>query len=367
MHLVRVLIVTLVIAEHAPTAFAQVSAVTADLAKKDNGKSFQKLDGNQSGDWPRGSSKQAVNAFLKYDFVVAKDGTGHFRSIQEAVSACRDFAERRYFIFVKNGIYEEKLEIPSWKSQISIIGENVDSTIITFRDYSGKVGTNGKKLSTFTSFTCKVAGNDIVFENITFINSAGRVGQAVALHVEGDRCIFRNCRLIGNQDTLLASGEHSRQYYLNCYIEGTTDFIFGPATAVFERCTVKSKKNSYITAASTLQSQEYGFVFLNCRLLADTAATKVYLGRPWRLHAYTAFLQCEMGAQIVPEGWHNWNKPEAEKTARYFECMNYGLGANPSARVAWSHQLSQEDVRRLTAKHILRGIDNWDPDSGEFK
>ncbi len=300
-----------------------------------------------------------------YDFVVAKDGSGNFKTIQEAVIACRDYADRQYSIFVRNGIYHEKLEISSWKTHISIIGENVDSTVITFNDYSGKVGTEGTKLNTFTSFTCKVSGNNITFENITFVNFAGRVGQAVALHVEGDRCVFRNCKLIGNQDTLFASGENSRQYYVNCSIEGTTDFIFGAATAVFDHCTIIGKSNSYITAASTLPSQRYGFVFLNCRLTSDTAGRRVYLGRPWRLHAYTAFVNCWMDDQIRPEGWHNWNKPEAEQTARYYEFQSSGPGANPSSRVLWSHQLTRAEADSLTTGNVLRGVDDWNPTPGK--
>jgi pectinesterase len=297
----------------------------------------------------------------KYDYVVARDGSGNFRTIQEAVNACRDYAEQDYRIFVKNGVYEEKLLIPAWKTHIAIIGENVDSTILTYNNYSGKIDSCGKKLNTFTSFTCKVAGNNTSFENITFVNSAGRVGQAVALHVEGDRCSFRNCKLVGNQDTLFASGEQSRQYFFHCTIEGTTDFIFGAATAVFEECTVISKVNSYITAASTLPAREFGFVFFHCRLLADSVGRKVYLGRPWRLYAYTAFVDCEMGGHIRPEGWHNWSKPEAEKTARYFEYKSTGPGASPAARVPWSHQLTDDEAARLTAKIVLRGFDNWNP------
>ena len=305
-----------------------------------------------------------TNVFAcKPDYIVAKDGSGNFRTIQEAVAACRDYAERECVIFVKNGIYVEKLVIPAWKGKIRIVGENVDSTVITFNDYSGKVAENGRKLNTFTSSTCMVEGNDIIFENFTIINSAGRVGQAVALHVEGDRCVFFNCRIIGNQDTLFASGDGSRQFYFRCYVEGTTDFIFGAATAVFEECTIKSKKNSYITAASTSPLQEFGFVFLRCKLIADTTATKVYLGRPWRLYAYTTFLGCEMGDHIVPEGWHNWNKQEAEKTARYSEFMSSGPGAHPGKRVSWSHQLTRKVAATLTARNVLKGIDHWDPDS----
>lgn len=302
-----------------------------------------------------------VQAQAKYDFVVAKDGSGNFTTIQEAVNACRDYAERDYLIFIKKGVYREKLSIPTWKKRLAIMGENVDSTIITFDDFSGKIDSTGRKHNTFTSFTCQIAGNDIVFENITFVNSAGRVGQAVAAHVEGDRCVFRNCRFVGNQDTLFASGENSRQYYVNCHIEGTTDFIFGAATAVFENCTIVSKVNSYITAASTLPNREFGFVFLNCKLLSDSAGRRVYLGRPWRLFAYTAFINCQMGEHIRPEGWHNWSKPEAEKTARYLEYNSTGPGANPGARVAWSRQLTEAEAKNLTSQVLLRGSDNWNP------
>ena len=302
-----------------------------------------------------------LSASVEYDFVVAKDGSGNFKTVQEAVTACRDYAERQYHILVKNGVYREKLVIPTWKTHITLVGENVDSTIITYDDFSGKTDSSGKKLTTFSSHTCMVSGNNVVFENFTIVNSAGRVGQAVALHVEGDRCVFRNCRFVGNQDTLLASGENSRQYFQNCTIEGTTDFIFGAATAVFENCTIVSKHNSYITAASTLPTQRYGFVFLHCRLLADSVGRKVYLGRPWRLYASVAFVECGMGEQIRPEGWHNWNKPEAEKTARYSEYRNTGPGANPSARVSWSHQLTKDEAAELTPENILKGFDHWDP------
>lgn len=303
----------------------------------------------------------SVQAQAPYDFVVAKDGTGNFGTIQEAVNACRDYAERDYLIFVKKGIYKEKLIIPSWKKRLIIIGENANNTIVTFDDFSGKPDSTGKKHTTFTSHTCKIDGNDIVFENITFENSAGQVGQAVAAHVEGDRCVFRNCKFVGNQDTLFASGENSRQYYLQCAIEGTTDFIFGAATAVFDRCTILSKKNSYITAASTVPGREFGFVFLDCKLLSDSVGRKVYLGRPWRLYAYTAFLNCWMDAHIRPEGWNNWSKLEAVKTARYLEYKSDGPGANPEARVAWSRQLTDAEAEAITARTVLKGSDGWDP------
>lgn len=151
-------------------------------------------------------------------------------------------------------------------------------------------------------------------ENITIENSAGPVGQAVALHIEGDRCVFRNCRFLGHQDTMFASGENARQYYVDCYIEGTTDFIFGPATAVFEKCVIHSKKNSYVTAASTPDWVDYGFVFIDCTLTAAAGIDEIYLGRPWRDYARTVFIRTDMEAHILPEGWHNWSRPEAEKS-----------------------------------------------------
>jgi pectinesterase len=291
--------------------------------------------------------------------IVAKDGSGDYTSIQEAVNATRAFPLERVEIFVKNGIYEEKFVIPSWNTDISLIGESVENTIISWNDHSGKGNIN-----TFTSYTMKVEGNDFYAENLTIRNTAGRnAGQAVALHVEGDRCIFVNCRIIGDQDTLYAGVDNSRQYYKNCYIEGTTDFIFGPATVLFENCTIVCKKNSYITAASTTQAQDFGFVFKDCKIIVTDQAERVYLGRPWRPYAQTVFINTEMDAKIRPEGWHNWSKPEAEKTAFYAEYGSTGPGASREKRVSWSKQLSSQEAKKYTVKNILSGDDNWKPDN----
>ena len=301
-------------------------------------------------------------ASRSYDMTVAPDGSGTFRTIREAVAACPNYSVKEIAILIKNGVYHEKLVIPSAKSHLTFVGESVDGVIITNNDYSGKPDSAGHAFSTQTSYTCLIQASGITFESITFVNNAGRVGQAVAVHVEGDRCVFRKCRIISDQDTLLAAGEHSRQYFVDCWIEGTTDFIFGPATTVFERCTIKSKKNSYITAASTPATRAFGFVFLDCRLIAaDTGATKVYLGRPWRPFAAVSFVRCEMGAHIVPAGWHNWNREEADSTARYSEYLSTGPGARADARVAWSRQLTKEEAERLTPKFIFSTVDVWDP------
>ncbi|NTE04908.1 pectin esterase [Agrobacterium tumefaciens] len=304
------------------------------------------------------------------EITVSQDGSGNYKTIQEAVNSVRDLGEKEVKIFVKNGIYQEKLMIPSWKNNISIIGENKEKTIITFNDYSGKINLNkdafgNEKMSTYTSYSVLVQGNDCILENLTIINSSGRVGQAVALHVEGDRFVAKNCSFLGNQDTLYAATERSRQYYLNCYIEGTTDFIFGEATAIFQNCEVKSLSDSYVTAAASSKNQKFGFVFLDCKLIADQSVNKVYLGRPWRPFAKTVFIRCALGKHILPEGWNPWKGdkmfPDKEKTTFYAEYKSTGEGASPATRLSWSKQLSHQEARNYSVKNIFSGTDHWNP------
>jgi len=317
---------------------------------------------------------QQVNAQdPKYPSIitVTQDGSGNYKTIQEAINSVRDLGEKEVKVYVKNGIYKEKLIIPSWKINITIIGENTGHTIITNDDYSGKPDPQGKdafgnaKFSTYTSFTVLVQGNDIRLENLSIINSSGRVGQAVALHVEGDRFVAKNCRFLGNQDTLYAAIENSRQYYQDCYIEGTTDFIFGKATAVFELCTIKSLTDSYVTAASTSANQPFGFIFIHCKLTADSAVTKAYLGRPWRPYAKTVFLYCDLGKHILPVGWNPWKGdlmfPDKEKTVFYAEYKNNGAGAPLKTRPNWTKQLTDKEAKNYTLKNILGGKDQWNP------
>jgi pectinesterase len=296
--------------------------------------------------------------------IVAKDGSGNYKTIQEAVNSVRDLGMARVTIFIRNGIYKEKLVIPSWKTNITLSGESKDKTIVTNDDYTGKPfpgkdPSDREQYMTFTSYTVLVQGNDFIAENLTIQNTAGRVGQAVSLHVEGDRVIIKNCNLLGNQDTLYAAKENSRQYYGDCYIEGTTDFIFGEAIAVFRRCTIKSLLNSYVTAAATRQGQRFGFVFLDCKLIADSAVDKVFLGRPWRPYAQTVFIHSQLGNHIVPEGWNPWKGdamfPDKERTAFYAEYGNTGPGAGTKARVPWAKQLNSKTVKQYTIKNIFSG------------
>ena len=288
--------------------------------------------------------------------VVSRDGTGNFRTLQEAIESARAFMEYTITIYVKNGVYKEKVIVPSWVENIILIGEDRDKTIITYDDHA-----NINKMGTFRTYTVKVEGSDITFKNLTIENNAAQLGQAVALHTEGDRLKFINCRILGNQDTIYTGAKFTRLYFKDCYIDGTTDFIFGPSTALFEDCIIHSKRNSYVTAASTPKEAKYGYVFKHCKLTAEPGVDKVYLGRPWRPYAYTLFIECELGKHIVLAGWHNWGKQSNEETARYMEYKNTGEGANASERVAWSKQLTKKEAEAVTVDAIFRTQSDWNP------
>ena len=300
-----------------------------------------------------------VMAAGKYDnpdtLFVARDGTAEFRNIDDAIEVCRAFMDYHKVIFVKRGIYKEKLIIPSWLDNIEIVGEDVENTIITYDDHA-----NINKMGTFRTYTLKVEANDITLKNITIENNSARLGQAVALHTEGDRLVFINCRFIGHQDTIYTGMPYTRLYFKGCYICGTTDFIFGPSTAWFEECTIESLVNSYVTAASTPADAAYGYIFNNCRLIAKDGVDKVFLGRPWRDYGYTLFMNCDLGAHIRPEGWHHWEK-QRENTARYLEYNNHGAGALPQQRVAWSRQLTKKEAQQITPAKVFNRQDNWNP------
>lgn len=305
-----------------------------------------------------------AGATVKPDFVVAADGSGDFRTVQEAINACPDYShEVITHIFIKPGIYHERVIIPHNKFRLHIYGQDAASTVITYGlaatdtwpGTENKVGTSG-------SATMYIHSSYVTLEDLTIANSAGSgkiVGQAVALFTDSDFLFVHRCRLLGFQDTLYTYGRYGkdggvkRNYYLDCYIEGETDFIFGPSVCLFENCTIHSKYNSYITAASTFEGQKYGYVFLHCTLTADPGVDRVYLGRPWRPFAKTVWIECEMGAHIRPEGWHNWKKPDAERTSFYAEYGCTGPGSDTSARVSWCHLLSAEQAAEYTFEKIM--------------
>lgn len=313
-----------------------------------------------------------VLAANKYDnpdtLVVSRDGTGEFRTIDEAIEVCRAFMDYTKVIYVKKGVYKEKLIIPSWLTNITICGEDRDNTIITWDDHANikmpvggldsEAAVKGKPMGTFRTYTLKVQGSYITLKDITIENNAAKLGQAVTLHTEGDHILVQNCRLLGNQDTVYTGVGGTRVAFYDCYIEGTTDFIFGPSIAWFQNCEIHSKANSYITAASTPAGQKYGYVFYKCRLTADKDVDKVYLGRPWRPFAATIFMDCELGKHIRPEGWHNWNNAKNEETARYAEYSNKGEGASTKNRVKWSKQLTKKEAAKVTLLDAF-GEDCW--------
>lgn len=296
----------------------------------------------------------------KYIFTVAKDGTGDYYFIQDAIDAMRVYPLAPITLYIKNGIYNEKIELPANNTDVTFIGENVDSVIISFNDYSGK-----GKHTTFTSYTAKISGNRFRAENITFTNTAGPVGQALALYVDADKAVFKNCKFLGNQDTIFLSGEQARQLFVDCYIEGTTDFIFGPSTAVFKNCTIKAKSNSYITAANTTKGKLYGFVFLDCKIIAEPSVTRLYLGRPWRAYAKTTFIHCDLPKVIAPEGWDNWGNATNENTVDYAEYNNTGEGFVTDKRVKWAKQLTKQAASRYTPAIIFN--DHKDIEAGGYR
>jgi pectinesterase len=298
-------------------------------------------------------------ASAQINYTVDKDGSGDFTTLQAAFDKIPKNNKKQVVINLRQGVYKEKLHLDSTKDNVLLISNNKFNTIITYDDHAGKRAPSGDTINTRTSWSFLVNANNFHAVNITFENSSGfNAGQAVAVEVRGDKVMFENCRFLGNQDVLFTNSDNSRQYYRECYIEGTTDFIFGSSTAWFERCHIHSKKNSHITAASTPKQNKYGYVFNECIFTADTAFTKVSLGRPWRPNASVTYLHCYLDRHILPQGWDNWKNPENEKTARYAEYKNYGPGANISQRVAWSKQLTDDEASDYNVLTVMR---DWIP------
>lgn len=290
---------------------------------------------------------------------VAQDGSGDYQTVQEALNAVPDFRNVVTLIWIKKGTYKEKLNLSGSKRMVKLIGEDPEKTILTYDDYAQKKNSFGENMGTSGSASFYLYGDGFSAENITFANSSGPVGQAVAVWIASDKAVFRNCRFLGFQDTLYTWGRGSRQYYKNCYIEGTTDFIFGASTAFFEDCILFCKKGgSYLTAASTPDTSKFGYVFKNCKITGDAPENSFALGRPWRPYAKTVFINCELGKMIKAEGWDHWGKEDNKATAYYAEYKNTGPGFKPAKRVMWSHQLSDEAVKDYTAIRVFNG---WDP------
>ena len=283
---------------------------------------------------------------------VAQDGSGDYKTVQAAFDAIPRNNKKSITIIIKEGIYQEKLLLESTKNFVTLIGIDKYNTILTYNDHTGKLSPKGDTINTRTSWSFKILADNFMASNITFQNDAGfSAGQAVVVESDGDKATFNNCRFVGNQDVLFVN--NGRQYYQQCYIEGTTDFIFGSATVWFEQCHIHSKKNSHITAASTPKEKKFGYVFNECILTGDTSLHNVSLGRPWQPYASVTYIRCFIGQHIKPEGWNNWNKTDNEKTARYAEYKNYGPSAVPFKRVNWAKQLTDEEAKEVTVQKII--------------
>ncbi|HUB34418.1 MAG TPA: pectinesterase family protein [Bryobacteraceae bacterium] len=300
----------------------------------------------------------ALAAVTPIHVVVAQDGSGDFPTVQNAVDHVMDRVltpfTGRVIIELRPGVYHERVRIPADRPRITLRGEDAARTVISYSVGAKDVG------GTFFSAVVDVNAPEFEGENITFQNNYGVGTQAVAISVHSDRAVFRHCRFLGMQDTLYAAS--GRQYYVDCYIAGHVDFIFGDAQAVFERCEIQSLGPGYIAAVSrTMPGGPEGFVFDHCRLTASPGVEDVYLGRPWRLFSRVVYLNCWMGGQIRPEGWDNWKKPEAEKDSYFAEFGSDGPGAAPAARVAWAHALTAAEAAQFRAVVFLRGSDGWNP------
>ncbi len=290
-------------------------------------------------------------------WVVAKDGSGNFKTLQSALNAVPLNNKKPVTILIKSGTYYEKLQIDSSKNFITLEGENKFNTILTYNDHTGKLDPKGDTINTRSSWSFRCLADHFTARNIQFQNDAGfTAGQAVAVESDGDQAAFFNCRFIGFQDVLFTNSDKSRQYFQDCYIEGTTDFIFGSSTVWFERCHIHSRKDSHVTAASTPQEKEYGYIFHDCILTGDSSVHKASLGRPWRPYAMVVYLNCYIGEHIRGEGFSNWNNTDNYKFARYSEFASYGPGANTSQRLNWVKQLTEQEAKQYS---IEKCIGKW--------
>jgi pectinesterase len=309
----------------------------------------------------------------RFSAIVANDVSANYTNLQLAIDAAPDNGAEPYRILIKPGVYQGQFIVPEKKDHIQFIGEDLTNTVLTY-------GLNVREQDTNTDLRFRgtgviVLGDDFHAENITFRNTSGDHGQALALRVDGDRETFNHCQMLGWQDTLMIN--KGRDYFTNCYVAGRVDFIYGSATVVFDRCGIHSKNGGHVTAANTPKDQPFGFVFMNCDLTGDSqpwldangVATNVAmngtpmadLGRPWRPYASVTYLNCEMGAHIKPEGWNNWRNPTNELTARFAEYNSTGPGANPDKRFKWSKQLTAKEADKITVESVLGGEDSWNP------
>lgn len=297
------------------------------------------------------------------DGVIAADGSGDYLTLREAVDAVPDNSHDRTVLFMRKGIYREKVFIPATKKNLTLIGEDADSTVIVWDDYSGRI-VEGEEINTFTSQTIRIEPDDFRAMNLTFANDArpGGTGdgQNVAVSTYGKRQVFLHCKMISWQDTYY-TGSYGRTYLKDCWIEGAVDYIFGHATAVFDSCQIHTvRSGGYITAASTGAGYQFGYVFFHCRLTAPPDYNGVYLGRPWKNHPRTVFFQCVEYENITPAGWRTWGGTEevewsrqlTRKEASSYELENiFSSETSPDFATNWHPQAEEDTLYKLVKAH----------------
>jgi len=302
-------------------------------------------------------------ANAQYNIVVAKDGSGDYTTIKAALNAVPDNSTTTTVIFIKAGVYTEKDTVGTTKNKVTIVGESVANTILTYNDNANTPAPGGGTLGTSGSGTLYVFGTDFTAINMTFQNNAGvNAGQAVAIYIKGDRAAFRDCRFLGFQDTVYTNSS-AKQYFKNCYIDGTVDFIFGASTSLFDSCILYCKARSSggnIVAPNTLNTSTYGYVLNNCTVNGGLGMAGLYtLGRPWQNNPKAVYFNCNLTNVIAAAGWSAASAGSAGIADSYFaEYNSTGAGANAASRLAGTYQLSSTDAANYTKANILSG---WDP------
>lgn len=310
-----------------------------------------------------------VEASPRKVYMVDAEGEGDFTSLQACLDALPSKPTEWREVHIRPGVYREKITLDVYKDKVAILGQGAspEAVRIVWDDHTGRV-VNGHEMTTYDTYTCSIQADEVYLSNLTVENDAGRVGQAVALETRGDRIWIDRCRLVGNQDTFFTKGYVSRLYVTDCYIEGTTDFIFGPSIVLFERCHLHGKAESYLTAASTTERNRYGYVFVDCRVTTAPDVEKLYLGRPWKSTARTVWIHCDLPQTIAPEGWKDWHDSARKGGVFYAEWGCRGAGADRSGRVGWSYALTEEQLADYTLPKIFakktgseQFYDDWSP------
>lgn len=314
----------------------------------------------------RAARAQDVHVRVSHNVKTGTEGTAEFPTIQMAMDH-HPFAGKgpdgkpgRVYIEIEPGVYHERVIVTQNHANITLVGmgKSPSDVVITYSLNAKQAG------GTFFTETVEINGDGFEADNLTFENTAGNTGQAVAAAVRADRAVFKNCRFLGHQDTLFA--DYGRQYYVDSYIEGGVDFIFGNAAAVFDHSEIHANGPGYLTAQSrTSPGQKTGYVILDSKVTSGIAPGSprdtISLGRPWRPFSRVIYIHTELPADVKPQGWNAWGRTSKTPQAYYAEFQSRGPGADPAARVAWSHQLTKNQAAQFMPRVFLAGKDHWNP------